>query len=73
MTSPPVHPAHVLSAAPANLRRDERQRDIVDHAITVQEHSNTIVALEYLKSNDVSPGVIERVLLNPERRRIRPA
>jgi hypothetical protein len=50
-------------------RRDERCRDIVDHAIAVQETSNTMSAFEYLKSHDISAEVIERVLLDPERRR----
>ncbi len=50
-------------------RRDDRSRDIVDHAIAVQEAASTMSALEYLKSHDVAPHVIERVLLDPERRR----
>ena len=54
-------------------RRDDRQRAIIDHAIEVQESSNTVAALEYLKSRDVAPGVIERVLLEPARRRAIPA
>jgi hypothetical protein len=50
-------------------RRDLRCRDIVDHAITVQESSNTMSAFEYLKSHDIATHVIERVLLDPDRRR----
>lgn len=50
-------------------RRDVRCRDIVDHAICVQESSNTMSAVEYLKSHDIDADVIERVLLDPERRR----
>jgi hypothetical protein len=50
-------------------RRDARSRDLVDHAILVQETSNTMSAVEYLKAHDVSPQVIERVLLEPHRRR----
>ena len=50
-------------------RRDIRCRDIVDHAIAVQESRNTMSAVEYLKSHDVAAHVIERVLLDPERRR----
>jgi hypothetical protein len=50
-------------------RRDVRCRDIVDHAIAVQESRNTMSALEYLKSHDIDADVIERVLLDPDRRR----
>lgn len=54
---------------PNYQRRDVRCRDIVDHAISVQESRNTMSAVEYLKSHDIAPHVIERVLLDPERRR----
>lgn len=50
-------------------RRDVRCRDIVDHAISVQESRNTMSAVEYLKSHDIAAHVIERVLLDPDRRR----
>ena len=50
-------------------RRDVRCRDIVDHAIAVQESRNTMSALEYLKSHDIDADVIERVLLDPDHRR----
>ncbi len=50
-------------------RQDLRRRDIVDHAISVQESSNTMSAIEYLKSHDIDPSVIARVLLEPHRRR----
>ncbi|MDB5960044.1 MAG: hypothetical protein JWP59_1338 [Massilia sp.] len=50
-------------------RLDTSARDFVDHAIAVQESANTMSAVEYLKSHDVAPHVIERVLLEPERRR----
>jgi hypothetical protein len=54
---------------PNYQRRDVRCRDIVDHAISVQESGNTMSAVEYLKSHDIAPHVIERVMLDPERRR----
>jgi hypothetical protein len=54
---------------PGYERRDLRCRDIVDHAIAVQESRNTMSAVEYLKSHDIASHVIERVLLEPERRR----
>lgn len=56
-------------AEPNYERRDSRCRDIVDHAIVVQETRNTMSAVEYLKSHDIASHVIERVLLDPERRR----
>ncbi|MES2756700.1 MAG: hypothetical protein V4693_04935 [Pseudomonadota bacterium] len=54
---------------PTYERRDLRCRDIVDHAIAVQETRNTMSAFEYMKSHDIAAEVIERVLLDPERRR----
>lgn len=57
-------------AAPADYTRlDARRRDIVDHAISVQESSNTMSAIEYLKVHDIDAAVIARVLLEPSRRR----
>lgn len=58
-------------AAADYQRQDMRRRDIVNHGISVQESSNTMSAIEYLKSHDIDPGVIERVLLEPQRRRNR--
>jgi hypothetical protein len=54
---------------PNYQRRDVRCRDIVDHAIAVQESRNTMSAVEYLKSHDIAAHVIERVMLEPDRRR----
>jgi hypothetical protein len=50
-------------------RRDARQRDIVDLGIALQQRSNTMSAVEYMRSQDVSHDVIERVLTEPGRRR----
>ena len=50
-------------------RQDLRRREIVNHAISVQESSNTMSAIEYLKSHDIDAAVIARVLLEPARRR----
>ena len=58
-----------VEAEPNCERRDHRRRDIVDHAIAVQQSRNTMSAVEYLKSHDVAGAVIERVMLGPERRR----
>ncbi len=61
---------HDKGARADYTRQDVRRRDIVNHAISVQESSNTMSAIEYLKSHDIDPAVIERVLLEPMRRRI---
>jgi hypothetical protein len=53
------------------VRRDQRRRDIVDHSIMIQHRANTICAVEYLKSNGIDARVIERVLLEPDRRSAR--
>jgi hypothetical protein len=58
-----------LAIAPADARVDLRQRDIVEQGISMQLSSNTMSAFEYLKSRDVDPRVIARVLLDPRRRR----
>lgn len=50
-------------------RVDLQRRDVVNHAISVQESSNTVAAIEYLKAHDIAPEVISRVLLEPQRRR----
>jgi hypothetical protein len=50
-------------------RRDARQKDIVDLGIALQQRSNTMSALEYLRSQEVANDVIERVLTEPGRRR----
>lgn len=53
----------------SNLRQDHRQRDIVEHGILMREHGSTMSAIEYLRTRDVAPHVIRRVLLEPDRRR----
>lgn len=56
-------------AATQYERQDIQRRDIVNHGISVQESSNTVAAIEYLKAHDIDAHVIERVLLEPHRRR----
>lgn len=56
-------------AAMGEARTDRRQRRIVDAGIAVQGSSNTMSAVEYLRTRDVGAHVIERVLLEPHRRR----
>lgn len=51
------------------LRCDAHQRDIVTSSLALLGESGIMTALEYLKSNAVRPQVIERVLLEPQRRR----
>jgi hypothetical protein len=56
-------------AAIIDARTDARQRVIVDAGIAVQGSSNTMSAVEYLRTRDIRSHVIERVLLEPHRRR----
>ena len=64
------HPGDTDAVAVTDYQRqDVRRRDIVNHGISVQESSNTMSAIEYLKAHDIDPDVIERVLLEPHRRR----
>jgi hypothetical protein len=50
-------------------RADEVCCAVVDRGISVQTSFSTICAIEYMKSHNVDPEVIERVLLHPELRR----
>lgn len=50
-------------------RTDARRRLIVDAGIAVQDSSNTMSAVEYLRARDIRAHVIERVLLEPHLRR----
>jgi hypothetical protein len=50
-------------------RRDAQQQDIVDLGIALQQRSNTMSAVEYMRSQNVGNDVIERVLTEPGRRR----
>jgi len=59
---------HAIATA-TDPRLDRQKRDIVQHGISMQQSSNTMSAVEYLKSRDVAAHVIERVLLEPRRRR----
>lgn len=54
-----------------DARKDIRQRVIVDAGIAVQFSANTMSAVEYLRSRNIGRAVIERVLLEPFRRRSR--
>lgn len=56
-------------AASSELRCNSRQRDIVSHGIATLRESGTMPAVEYLKLQGVRPQAIERVLLEPARRR----
>ena len=55
---------------PGYIRHDERQREIVDDGIEVQQNTNTMTAFEFLRARDVDKRVIERVLLEPDLRRV---
>lgn len=62
-------PGDLAIATPSDPRHDRQKSDIVEHGISMQQSSNTMSAVEYLKSRDVAAHVIERVLLEPRRRR----
>lgn len=69
MEQAPVEQA--VSAAMDESRTNLRQRRIVDAGIALQGSSNTMSAFEYLRRRDIGAAVIERVLLEPHRRRAR--
>ncbi len=52
-----------------HARVDQKMCDIVNLGIAVQAAFSTLCALEYLKSYNIEPDLIERVLLHPEQRR----
>jgi len=56
-------------AASGEARLDVRQREIVNDGIRMQQHTSTMSALEFLKSRDVCPLVISRVLAGSRRGR----
>jgi len=70
MDSSSISPTSMRApSTPNHQRSDLRCRDIVDHAIGFQARCNTMAAVEYLKSHDIAAHIIERVLLDPSRRR----
>ena len=60
-------PPRVASAL--ELRSNASQRDVVTHGIATLSELGIMPAVEYLKSNVIGSKVIERVLLDPGRRR----
>jgi hypothetical protein len=52
------------------IRHDERQREIIDDGIAVQQNTNTMTAFEFLRARDVDSRIIERVLMEPDLRRV---
>lgn len=58
-----------LITEPYQQRVDQQCQNVVNEAIEVQTSFSTICAFEYLKSHNVDPTVIERILLHPEMRR----
>lgn len=64
---------HSLESAPPvsvfQPRHDEAASAVVERGIMVQSSFNTVCAIEYMKSHNVHPRVIERVLLHPDQRR----
>ena len=69
-----THPETLAAAGSAansktNQRHDAHRRDIVNHGLAMQQGANTMCAVEYLKAQGIAPAVIQRVLLEPQRRR----
>ncbi|MDB5748558.1 MAG: hypothetical protein JWP72_3406 [Massilia sp.] len=62
-------PGATTTTIRGEARRDARQRVIVDDAIALLGSSNIMSAFEYLRTHDIDGDVIERVLLEPLRRR----
>lgn len=64
---------HSLESAPPvsmfQPRQDQASSAVVEKGIVVQTSFNTVCAIEYMKSHNVNPRVIERVLLHPDQRR----
>lgn len=71
MKHTPVDLCGAAAIDKGDARTDARQRAIVDDGIAVQFNANTMSAVEYLRSRNVGRAVIERVLLEPGRRRAR--
>jgi hypothetical protein len=69
MIEPQLHEHGLAATGQAEARHDETQRDVVERGISMQQSSNTMSAVEFLKSRDVGAQVIARVLLEPDRRR----
>jgi hypothetical protein len=73
MNSHGMHTGGDLAVADTTYERsDVRMRAIVNHGISMQETSTTISALEYLKSHEIAPDVIARVLHDPAQRKAFP-
>ncbi|TYQ19080.1 UNVERIFIED_ORG: hypothetical protein JN05_02272 [Zoogloea ramigera] len=61
---------HLLRTMQEHYQRsDSHSSAIVERGIIVQSTFNTVCAIEYLRSHNVQPHIIERVLLHPEQRR----
>ena len=60
---------HQRVASSSELRSNASQRDVVARGIATLCELGVMPAVEYLKSNGVRAKVIERVVLEPERRR----
>ncbi|WP_342113184.1 hypothetical protein [Pseudoduganella sp. OTU4001] len=50
-------------------RADVARSEIVDRGIEVQASFSTLCAVEYMKSHNIPPAIIQRVLLQPAKRR----
>ena len=69
MTTTAVEFSGASATAEREARSDTRCRLIVDDGIALQRSSNTMSAVEYLRAHGIGAHVIQRVLLEPQRRR----
>lgn len=65
----PADPGGAAADMAGDARIDALQCLIVDDGIAVQGSASTMSAIEYLRLRNVGRAVIERVLLEPARRR----
>jgi hypothetical protein len=62
-------PSQPTRTALIQQRYDGRRSEIVNKGIAVQTCFSTLCAIEFLKCNNITSDIIERVLLHPDLRR----
>lgn len=62
-------PGVLATTEAVDLRRDHRQREVVEHGVSLQQHGGSVAAFEFLAARHVRRDVIQRVLLQPGRMR----
>jgi hypothetical protein len=64
-----IPPGDAMEQTTLTQRLDAQRSSIVDLGVALQSRDGTISAVEFLRSRDIDPAVIERVLGEPDRRR----